>query len=66
MVFVDAEYFSDAGYQEDIWGAANSFAIMLDQEHEGNPETITTYADRQQDKTQISLSGNLGSGRAVY
>ena len=37
VVFVDAEYFQDAGYQEDIWGAANSFAIMLDQEHEGNP-----------------------------
>ena len=66
VVFVDTEYFADAGYQEDIWSTANNFAIVLDHQCEGSVETTKTYADRQQDKTGISLTGNLGSGRAVY
>ena len=39
-----------------------NFAITLDP----LSGSIITYADRQADKTDISLSGNCGSGRAVY
>ena len=42
------------------------FAITLDDKKTPVAEIITTYADRQKDKTGIGLGGNLGSGRAVY
>lgn len=64
VVYVDEEYFKNLGY-DDIALRAKNFAITLDK-HQSHSETVMTYADRQKDKTSISLCGNLGSGRAVY
>lgn len=65
IVYIDNKYFknldSKAALQQ-----AKEFAITLDNESRFSPETIITYADRQKDKTDIALTGNLGSGRAVY
>ncbi|MBI3633343.1 MAG: hypothetical protein HY226_03575 [Candidatus Vogelbacteria bacterium] len=45
----------------------NELAIVLvDDACPIDVESITVYVDRQKDKTDISLSGNQGSGRAVY
>lgn len=55
VVYSDSEYLK----------TAQDFAIVLGSE-KSTANTIITYADRQKDKTDISLCGNLGSGRAVY
>lgn len=65
IVYVDKEYFRNNG-RDNVEKRVRDFAIVLD----GNPahsrDIVTAYADRQKDKTDISLSGNRGSGRAVY
>lgn len=65
IVYVDKEYFKNRGH-DNTTKRVRDFAIVLD----GNPAhsqgIVTAYADRQKDKTDISLSGNRGSGRAVY
>ncbi len=46
---------------------ANKLAIVLiDDKCSADLNSLTAYADRQKDKTDIGLSGNQGSGRAVY
>ena len=65
VVYTDKKYFENLRY-EDIAEQVQNFAITLDNENSPAPENIMTYADRQKDKTGIGLSGNLGSGRAVY
>lgn len=66
VVYSDKEYFKSLGYKEDAMEAARAFAIVLDKANSKSSKKITVYADRQKDSTEISLSGNLGSGRAVY
>jgi CRP-like cAMP-binding protein len=66
VVYADPKYFEAAGYGADAWRQARDFAIVLDNEGRGPGPKITVYADRQKDATNIALSGNVGSGRAVY
>ncbi len=64
IVYVDNAYFRNLGYTPSKY--IRDFAIVLNNEGPFASKKITTYADRQKDKTDISLSGNHGSGRAVY
>jgi len=45
---------------------ANDFALIIDDKKPPSQKNTLVYADRQKDKTDIGLSGNLGSGRAEY
>ena len=66
VVYVNDQYFKNAGYGDNIAEQIKNFAIILDNETATSADTINVYADRQKDSTDIGLSGNLGSGRAVY
>lgn len=66
IVYADSEFFKNAGFKIDAREIAKKFAIVLDKKTTRSPKEIKVYADRQKDLTEISLSGNLGSGRAVY
>lgn len=57
VIYIDGAYFQNKKL-------AKHFAVALTDELAS--KTCVTYADRQKDKTDIGLSGNLGSGRAVY
>ncbi|MBI4991895.1 MAG: hypothetical protein HZB99_01640 [Candidatus Harrisonbacteria bacterium] len=65
VIYIDKKYFDNLGY-ENILKQVQDFAIILDNEHPFTSERVITYADYQKDITDIGLSGNLGSGRAVY
>ena len=66
IIYANSKYFQDSGYGGNALQQAQNFAIILDKKNPFSSKRIITYADRQKDLTQISLSGNLGSGRAVY
>ena len=66
VVYVDSHYFQDSGYGGDALSHAHHFAVKLDNDNRDATRAIAVYADRQKDSTDISLGGNLGSGRAVY
>ncbi|MBI3632399.1 MAG: cyclic nucleotide-binding domain-containing protein [Candidatus Vogelbacteria bacterium] len=67
IVYSNEEYFTSSGYGGDPERQSKKFAIVLvDDKCPQNTETIPVFADRQKDKTDIGLSGNQGSGRAVY
>src|SRR3989344_1834891 len=65
IVYVDNAYFRNLE-NDTISKYIRNFAIVLDNKSLFTSKKIITYADRQKDKTNIGLSGNLGSGRAVY
>ncbi len=65
ICFVDKKYFKNQG-DGNILKHIQKFAIVLDHESPSSLNPIITYADQQKDKTDISLSGNHGSGRAIY
>lgn len=65
IVYIDERYFKNSGYG-DVSKQAKSFAIVLDHNKTQSSKLLITYADRQKDKTDVGLCGNLGSGRAVY
>ncbi len=65
VVYADREYFERMGYSGDAHAHASRFAVVLADSASADV-SINTYADRQQDMTNIGLSGNQGSGRAVY
>lgn len=54
--------YAEKGYK----GIAKNLAIILDNNTAAGKQYIKTYADKQKDPTNIGLSGNKGSGRAVY
>lgn len=65
IVYVDSAYFGNRDHQT-IQKQIRDLAIILDNRNASPSEIVTTYADRQKDKTDIGLTGNQGSGRAVY
>ncbi|MDP3999263.1 MAG: cyclic nucleotide-binding domain-containing protein [bacterium] len=65
IVYTDQAYFKNRGYEGDLAEQVRNFAIALNYKNPAS-KPITVYADRQKDSTGIGLSGNLGSGRAVY
>lgn len=65
IVYIDREYFKNSGL-ESAEEYIRKLAIVLDDKKRRFVRQITAYADRQKDKTDISLSGNRGSGRAIY
>jgi hypothetical protein len=66
VVFIDKKYFKKAG-QKINKKFINDFALEVNPTNNYRPSSyVTTYADFQKDKSGLSLSGNLGSGRAVY
>src|SRR3989344_6809202 len=63
VIYADSICFGNER-RDTIQKQIRNFAIVLDTE---NPaDRVFVYADRQKDKTGIALSGNEGSGRAVY
>ncbi len=65
IVYFDKNYFRGLE-NEVIVKQIQNLALVLDSRNLSASEAIITYADRQKDKTDIGLNGNLGSGRAVY
>lgn len=45
---------------------ADNLLVTLDQNRSDGSKAIRVFADRQSDPMNMSLNGNLGSGRAVY
>jgi len=65
VIYADSGYFQKSGYDgKDPREQARNFAIILDPTHP--MENVHVFADRQQDKTDIALTGNEGSGRSSY
>jgi hypothetical protein len=65
VVYADMGYFG--GRDNDaILQQIKELAIIIDNDKVSFSKKIPTYADRQKDGTDIGLSGNHGSGRAVY
>ncbi len=63
IVYIDKQYFDNTN-KKAVKGEVKKLAVVLSDNY--NKKTIITYADKQKDKTGIGLSGNLGSGRAIY
>ncbi len=66
VVFTDKKFFRNLKYKERICKAQDFAIFVADNNSSYISKKIRAYADRQEDKTDISLSGNKGSGRAVY
>ena len=65
IAYINNKYFRNLGLNN-ISKQIQNFAIEVDNKKSLLSKKIITYADRQKDKTGIGLSGNQGSGRAVY
>src|SRR3989344_6346431 len=61
VVYVNNEYFNNSNFKQ-----VEDLALAIDDKKTFSRETILAYSDRQKDRTDIGLSGNCGSGRAVY
>ena len=65
IIYVDTAYFGDSK-PDTVKKQIKDLAIVLSNERLPSSGNIIAYADRQKDRTGIGLSGNEGSGRAVY
>ncbi|MDE1970710.1 MAG: hypothetical protein KGI50_04025 [Patescibacteria group bacterium] len=66
IVYKDNTYFNTAWKKNSTLQNVRQFALVLHHDESSAANRVLVYADRQKDKTDISLSGNIGSGRAVY
>ncbi len=62
--YIDDEYFNHD--HKDAIKRVQELAIKIDSSDRVTMDTVIAYADRQKDQSDLGLSGNLGSGRAVY
>ncbi len=65
IVYVDETYFKKFRKYNKL-RIAQEFAFVIHTKKSFHRHSRRAFADKQRDKTGISLSGNRGSGRAVY
>ncbi len=66
MLFERLTGLKNLGWQEMSDAIEELFSSTIEEEYSNGESIATVYADKQADPLNISLSGNLGSGRAYY